>query len=170
MTPGVMFRSVRPRNITPGVVALALGLASSSFAQEVPPQNVQRVYVFSTSGEEIQGHLLQLDGASLTMLVAGARRDLPLDSILRIETRGDSVRNGAIIGAAIGVVAGLLSAAEVGDDATVPLTVSSAIVWGLIGAGIDALIPGRTVIYNRPTARAATSGTSGPAVVFRVRF
>lgn len=137
-------------------------------AQEAPPPNVQRVFVLSNSGAEVEGHLLQLGPVNATLLLDGTRLDLPLESILRIEARGDSVRNGFLIGAAIGVVAGLLSAGEVGGDAAVAYAVGSAALWGLMGAGLDALKPGRTVIYSKPAARVA--GAPRPAIAFRLRF
>ena len=151
-------------------IALALLLAAPAAAQETAPPDLQRVFVLSNTGDEIQGHLLQLGTGVATILVNGTRRDFPLESILRIETRGDSIRNGALIGAAIGVVAGLLSAQEVGGGAAVPFAVASAGVWSLMGAGVDAMIPGRTVIYRRPRTAAVAAGTPGAAMTVRIRF
>lgn len=153
----------------PALVAFVLLVAGPVAAQELPP-DVRRVFVLSSAGDEIRGHLLKLGPDSATLLVQGARRELSLDSILRIETEGDSIKNGAFIGAGIGVVAGLLSAADVGG-ARIPFALFSAAVWGLMGAGVDALIPGRTVIYRRSSS-ASTPASSAPhaAVSFRIRF
>ena len=150
------------------VAVTGLVVCSPAAAQEAAPPDVQRVFVLSSGGDEVQGHMLLLGPASVTMLIDGKRLELPLESILRIEARGDSVRNGFFIGAAIGVVAGLLSAREVSDGAAVPFALFSAGLWGLIGAGVDALIPGRTVIYSKPLPRAA--GSPRPAIAIRVRF
>lgn len=73
-------------------VAVALVFASPAGAQEAAPRNVRPVHVLSTAGDEIQGQLVMLGSNSATLLVNGLRRELPLESILRIETRGDSVR------------------------------------------------------------------------------
>ena len=55
----------------------------------------------SVSGEELQGYLLELSPTTLAMLVNGKRVEMPIDSVLRIDGRRDSVKNGAAIGAAI---------------------------------------------------------------------
>ena len=56
----------------------------------------------STSGQELRGFLVDLSPTTLAMLVDGKRVEVPLDRVLRIEGRNDSVKNGAAIGAAIG--------------------------------------------------------------------
>ena len=42
---------------------------------------------------------MELSKTTLAMLVDGQRVDVPIDNVLRIDARTDSVKNGAIIGA-----------------------------------------------------------------------
>ena len=74
-----------------------------------------------------------------------------------------------LIGAAIG--AGLWGMAAVGHDSElVPVAFGAAIGCGLPGAGVDALIPGRTTIYSKPTASPAPAGGKRSGVSLKVGF
>jgi hypothetical protein len=100
--------------------------------------------------------LLDLSPGTVSLMVGHHRRDLPIDRVLRIEVRGDSLKNGALTGA---VALGLWTALLAGQGSLEPgyVIYFSAINAGLgaaIGAGIDALIPGRTTIYTKPAAQA----------------
>jgi len=117
------------------------------------------------SGEVIRGRIVELSRESMALLTPDNRRvELPIDRVLRIETRGDSLKNGAAIGAAVmgGMV--LLACHESG---CLPFVATDVAVGAVLGAGIDALNGGRTAIYIRP-ATAATSRKA--AVQFKLRF
>jgi hypothetical protein len=117
----------------------------------------------SASGDELRGRLVELRATTLAMLVNGQRVELPIESVLRIDARGDSVKDGAAIGAA--VMAGLaafgcgLQATRAGQCVT-GIIVNTG-VGALIGAGIDALHKGRTTIYRKPAAVALAVGLAG---------
>jgi len=87
-------------------IAIAIVLtAGDAVAQEAPPRDLARVFVqVADQGEEMAGHLLDLGPSGITLLVDGIRREVPLESVLRVQTRGDSLWNGAAIGAAVGAV------------------------------------------------------------------
>jgi hypothetical protein len=69
------------------------------------PRAVPRLFVQSrTSQEEFSGQLLNIGPETLTLLVDGRHLEVPLDNVLGIQTRGDSVWNGARVGS---LVAGL---------------------------------------------------------------
>lgn len=77
--------------------------------------------------------------------------------VVRIDRQGDSLKNGAIIGAVIGGVTGALTAGGLADcpGAHSPCTGARVAgffiatgVWTAIGVGIDALIPGRTLLWK----------------------
>jgi hypothetical protein len=104
------------------------------------------------------------------LLVDGHRRDVPLTKIARIERR-DSLKNGAIIGAAVlgGICALTCGQGLENGSNLVGAVASNAIVGALIGTGIDALHRGRMPVY--PSARPAARGQSTrPSIGFRVRF
>jgi hypothetical protein len=122
-----------------------------------------------TTGEEMAGRLLKLGPDVLQILVKGQRLEMPFEQVLQVDREGDSLKNGAIIGA---VVVGLLCAVVCGqglDDASqLPVAVAvNAGVGALIGAGWDAAIKHRTTIYRKPGAAAALDGVR---VVVAYRF
>ena len=150
---------------------MSLTLAAPAAAQEAYKQ----VWVTQAdSGEMIQARMLRLSGDSLALLTPDNRRiDLPLDRVLRIDIHGDSLKNGATIGASVmGGLAALGCALGYGrtSQCVTGLVLNSA-VGGLIGAGIDAWNGGRTTIYSKPapTGQAAVPGPRA-GVQFKVRF
>ena len=83
-----------------------------------------------------------------------------------MDKRGDSLRNGAVMGALVGAALGVLATKEVG------FTVVGAGVYAAIGTGFDALIQGRTTLYEAPgrnSARQNRSGRAGGAEVMALR-
>ena len=147
------------------VVCLA-AFASPALAQEKPRQ----VWVtHADSGGTVTGRIVELSKDSLALLTPENQRvDLPIDRILRIEAKGDSLKNGAIIGAA--VMGALTFAAcanlSAGDCARIaPFEIG---LGALVGTAIDAMNGGRSVIYSRP-ARAQTAGPTA-GVQFKLRF
>jgi hypothetical protein len=123
------------------------------------------IVVQSESGEELHGRLLDLSSASLAVLVDGRQVDIPIDNVLRIDARTDSVKNGALIGAAVagGLVGLACAGAEIGGGC-VAATIIDAGFGALVGAGIDALHKGRTPIYIK------SAGKSGSALQVKIRF
>ena len=114
------------------------------------------VYVEDRGGLETTGKLLRAGDEGLVFLGADGERTIAADEIQRIWRRGDSVKNGFWIGAAIGAALTVLPVAMA--DNTSSATPAAAVlvdgaVFGLIGAGIDALHVGRTLIYTAPDAR-----------------
>jgi hypothetical protein len=120
-------------------------------AQDAVPRGLQDVFVRSTDGVEIRAKLLDLKPGTLSVFVDGSRRDIPLDAVDRIQARGDSPRNGALIGAAVAGALYGMAMAEYGTEG-LPLAITAIAGWTLVGAGVDAMIPGRTTIYSRSTA------------------
>ena len=145
-------------------------LASGAAAQESPPRGVARVFVqLAGGGEEITGHLVDLSPAGATLLVDGVRRDVPIASVLRVQTRGDSLWNGALIGAAVGALTFAFVAAEYGDEAVAGGLIGTA-VWASIGASVDALLPGRTTIYRKSPGDSQRSAGLRPVFALKLRF
>jgi hypothetical protein len=149
---------------------MVLTLAASASAQEAYKQ----VWVTQAdSGEVIRGRMLRLSGEALALLTPDNRRvEVPLDHVLRIEVPGDSLKNGATIGAVImGGLTTISCALQLGraSQCATALVFNTAL-GGLIGAGIDASNGGRTTIYSKPAASAVAPPGPQARVQFRVRF
>ena len=129
-------------------LVLALLLPAAARAQQ-PQEEV--IVTQSASGAELRGRLVELSRTTLGILVNGARVDVPIDNVLRIDARTDSVKNGAVIGASVMGGLSLLSCAGHRDAAfCIWGTVAQTAFGALAGAGIDALHKGRTTIYSKP--------------------
>ncbi len=159
------------------IAALSPGVASAQEAASNWPglvsSQLSTVYVLDNTGAETSGKLLRLNPDSIVLLVDGAERRFETARVARIQKRGDSLRNGAIIGAVVGVAMGILTAGISdcpGDHpgggcpgSRAALFLVSTGVYSAIGVGIDALIPGRTTLYEASKAPpAAARGGSTP--------
>ena len=136
------------------------GFAGQDPAKTKPGEEV--IVTYAGSGQELRGHIMELSSTSLAILVNGQRREVPIDDVLRIDGRKDSLKNGTIIGAAIMGSLTFFSCPQL-DDAgfcTAALVFNTGLA-AAIGAGIDALHKGRSPIYVK-----ATRGGS----VLQVRF
>jgi hypothetical protein len=117
------------------------------------------VYVQDDSGVETTGRLLRVNPGLLVLQVAGTERQFELNRVRRVQKR-DSKRNGALIGAVFGATYGLLAVGIAdcpgGDPGgscpgiRAALYAFSVGTWAAIGTGIDAVIRGRTTLYEAP--------------------
>ena len=124
------------------------------------------VYVRDDTGVEASGRLLRLDPDSLVLLVGDTERRFDAARVRRIEKRGDSLRNGAVIGAIVGAAMGLVAAGISdcpGNDpggscpgARAAGVMLSTGAYAAIGTGIDALVVGRTTLYEAPAPSPGT--------------
>ncbi len=140
----------------------AMAIAAPVAAQDPPPIRVHpvgAVYVRSTEGAERRGQLLRLGPDSLTILEQGTSHDIRLTDITRIDARGDSVKNGAIIGAIVlGAWCALICPQGLDgyDNNQFAYVLGVNIALGAaVGAGIDGMHVGRTTIYQTPSEVAA---------------
>ena len=113
----------------------------------------------SDSGEVLQGRILDLSQHSLSMLLPDNRRvDVPLDRVLRIEARGDSLKNGAAIGAAVmGGLTALACGSSVGTRYCLGYVATNIGFGALLGVGVDALNGGRSTLYSKKPQAPGTS-------------
>lgn len=117
------------------------------------------IYVTDASARETKGVLVKVTDTALTMLVDGKETEIPALSVRQVEKRGDSLRNGFLIGAAIGGASAAAALANCdtecrGSDDKLDAGFFVAVIaaeFGGIGALIDYAIPGRTVVYRAPT-------------------
>jgi hypothetical protein len=146
-------------------LALLVSMAAPGRAQEAPQgwpgltvPELPVIYVLDDAGLETSGRLLRLNPDSIVLFEGGVERRVEANRVVRIQKRGDSLRNGAIIGAIAGVALGTLTAGIAdcpdGDrgggclgSRTVLFAVSTA-MYAAIGTAIDALVPGRTTFYE----------------------
>jgi hypothetical protein len=151
------------------VIAGMVASPVAARAQEEVPEGLRAVFVQPADGaSELRGHLLQLGPETMTLLVEGQRVALPMSSVMRVDSGRDSVGNGALIGAIMGgawcaLVCG--QAIDSGPAVAIGVAINAGF-WGGIGAGIDALIPGRTTIYRRPT----TPPSARAGISYRLTF
>jgi hypothetical protein len=163
---------------------------SAVCAQETPQRwpglvtsGLSTVYVLDDTGVETSGRLLRLNPDSLVLLVRDAELRLEAARVRRVQARGDSLRNGALIGGVMGVGMGLIAAGISdcpGDDPggscpgfRAAALLGSTGVYAGIGAGVDALVVGRTTLYEVPTApprSAAPSYRGGTAISLRFHW
>jgi hypothetical protein len=129
------------------------------------------VRVRDTAGRTLDGAIASLHDGQLDLLTRDGLRALPLESVVRIERRGDSLKNGFAIGAIVGGVLAFASCAECGDIGfRVFATAMSAPLYGLMGAGIDALYDGWTPLYVREDRSARRIDKPAAMISMRVRF
>src|SRR6476469_5985895 len=162
------------------VVLLIAGLTAAAPARaQTAPQpapallrGVSKVFVQEAgTADPIRGQLARIDASTLTLLVDGQTHEIPFDRVLRIDVPGDSVKDGAIIGAAVGIVLVALAGGFSHDGPpAAPVVFWTATYGALAGAGIDALHVGRTSIYKRPDGIGAGSDDQpGLRVAFKLR-
>jgi len=138
----------------------AQGVASSFDQLGVLVKPGDKITVVDVTGREAEGRLEKLSRDRLTLVTAAGPRDLgEVDVALIRQRRGDSLTNGAIIGAVAGTAYFLTLAAILSDTDGGDVIVGTAIAGGVLaagmgaaaGVGIDALITHRQVIYRKPT-------------------
>ena len=143
-------------------VLVSCGAARPASAQatfgQVRAEGSPTVFVTDRSGRESQGQLVTFSESEITIKTGALTKTFAAAEVSLVERKGDSLKNGAIIGAVIGGLASALSAGEVcagpadndghscAGRATVYMVFGTAF-YAAVGAGIDALIPGRTRIW-----------------------
>ena len=170
------------------LVLLTLAWSGTAWAQpSTPAQDLQTrglstAFVRDESGVETRGKLLRLDRTSVVLIVDGRDREYDLAHVWSVQKRGDSLKNGAIIGSVVGLGFGLIGSAMAecgsyeegygpcGAGRRLLFAAVSSGVYSLIGIGIDALIPGRATLYQRPIVSATSARPNGLGVRFAVRW
>ena len=145
------------RTIT-GFVCLVMAIGAGPAAAQTidfSGMNVNgtpRVIVTDLSGEETEGRLIVWTPSSIVVDSNGTKRPFTPAEAVRVDRRGDSVKEGFFILAGLGLLGGLISDCPEGRSPCVGHRVAVSMIgmglWGAIGAGIDALIPGRREIWH----------------------
>lgn len=138
-------------------VALLFSAAGSVFAQALP-DSVRpglKVEIVDEAGASVEGRLQEVSSQSVRVSTRRGITDVPIDSIVRI-TRPDGIKNGALIGLAVGIGLGTLSASTYAEgDALILLsqTLGNGLVCAGIGALLDASVDSRRTLYQRGPRR-----------------
>lgn len=167
------------RRVGPVLTILVLAVPRLVSAQDaakpqsgLAPAGFGTVFVVDKGGQEAKGVLIRWDAESFLLAGPdGRQRRYEIADVQRVTRRGDSVKEGAIAGAIVGGLIGLISAGfECGSAAQkFGVFAVSTGFYSLVGAGIDAAIPGRTTIYEAWVPAGAAPGTprtakrAGPA-------
>jgi hypothetical protein len=132
------------------------------------------IYVTDAQGFERSGKILDLSAASLTFDDGGPRTVAGSEVRVVKERERDSLKNGALIGLAVGAGIGSTFAALIcsGDGCDAGGVLLGVGLYGAIGAGIgtgiDAAIPGRKrVVYRAAGAMSAPRVSLAPVVTPR---
>src|SRR5262245_62097782 len=144
---------------------LATGHARFASAQDLSPRlkTADEVTVTFGDGHAERGIVESVSASSLTLRVDQLRRALDLETIQTIHKRGDSIRNGLLIGMGVGIAAGAVFGTYVnmlcnneGGVNCPRLRVTSVVMPTLgglaIGAAIDGSHVGRTLVWSRNRA------------------
>lgn len=137
-------------------VLFGLLLPATAVADQAPKLKSAEgdiVFVIDEQRREWVGRLLKVSADSLILEDNDGSHEFALAKIRRVDAENDSIRDGAIKGVIFGGVLGLLYAAAY-DDARPLFT--SVLVYGAIGAGIDALNRNKHTVYSGPARLAVT--------------
>jgi len=161
------------------VVLTGLSLPLPAAAQ-IPDQSYQPdgkvkgfpiVYVTDALGRETKGKLLSWTGSEIVLETGDGSRTYKPGEAVRMDLRGDSLKNGALIGLGIGLAMGALAGAACLDcgGGRVAIFATSVGVYTFIGVGVDALVPGRTPLWNAgPRANRANQRSARNGLTFRL--
>src|SRR3954454_16098439 len=123
------------------------------------------VYVTTATGQEAKGRLITLSQSEITITTSAGPRTFTAEEVRLIEKKGDSLKNGALIGAAVGIFGSVVGSADMCSEdhsngrscagSVIALSVIGTATYVAMGAGIDALIPGRTRIWPARPGKSA---------------
>jgi hypothetical protein len=141
------------------LMAFLFPSAVPAAAQTVPAtvRSGLKVSVVDDRGSNVEGRVQEVSDRYVRLSVRGASRDIPIEEIVRIE-RPDTVKNGALIGLAVGVGTGLIATVSDphGSGVLLSRTVGNGVICAGIAALIDAASDHRRTLYERgprPQAR-----------------
>jgi hypothetical protein len=134
------------------LVAISVSAAAQTIESAV--KSGMHVAVVDDQGREIDGRVESVSDKALLVRVKKDRKEIPLDSIVRIE-HPDRLKNGALTGLFVGIGLGFLGgfADDQGYGRQPVFAIVSALGNGVIcaglGTGIDAMINRRRTLYQR---------------------
>jgi hypothetical protein len=149
--------------------AAAGEIARSMAALEERLEPGTQVDVVDRQGRSFRGDFVRADDEGILFTVSGGAegRRVPAAEIMTVIRAGDSLRNGALIGAAAGAITALAISVDDGSGQAEPWCLDTGckvrasafavVTYTGIGMLIDRAIKGRTVVYRAPAGRVAWS-------------
>jgi hypothetical protein len=160
--------------LTASVPAMAGEPARSMAALEGRVEPGTDVELVDREGRILRGAFVRADDQGVLVTVYGGDegRRVPASNILTVTRAGDSLKNGALIGAAAGAITVLAIAIDDGSGQADPWCIDTSCkvvasffamtAYPAIGMVIDRAIKGRTVVYRAPADRMSWSVTPHP--------
>lgn len=109
--------------------------------------------VRTSNGSEMRGRFVRASTQALVIVGPDGRETtLPSEQVVYVWTRGDSVRNGVILGGLVGLAGGIFGQSHCTDcSGQIAIGVGLGVpIWAGIGALVDRQHVGRTLIYRAP--------------------
>jgi hypothetical protein len=151
-----------------GLLAGAAPLRAQEVVPSLPIKSGATIFVLDDKGVEHSGRFLRADDVDLVMLVNDNEQLFKRDSIVQIDRRGDSLKNGAIYGALVGAPFGVVGFLFSGNYGALLAPIGG---YMAIGMGLDALYPERTRVYSGVAKMTAhTPHGRGTSVQFTLRW
>ena len=119
----------------------------------------ERIWVMENMKPEIAGEIVELNSSTWVVATSLGHREIPAQDIMRIRRQhSDSLWNGALIGAAVGMAPWIAWCAPMTESGETcgengGMTVAALLGGAVIGVLIDAAKQGKQMIYQRPDAR-----------------
>ncbi|MCM3881706.1 MAG: hypothetical protein ND807_16480 [Vicinamibacterales bacterium] len=152
-----------------GLAMLMLPLSAAAQTGDLPKvKGFPTLYVTDATGRETEGKLVSWMGSTLVLQTGTTTRTFAAGEVVRVDLKGDSLKNGALIGAGVGVAMAVLAGLSVGDcddcaGTSVAIALTVIPIYTAIGVGFDALFHGRTPLWL-----ASSAGNSGSGLTFNI--
>lgn len=162
---------------------LALGSSEAVFAGEPArsmaalEERVQpgtQIDVVDRQGRTFRGGFVRADDEGVLVTLEGSAegRRVPAGDIMTVSSAGDSLKNGALIGAAAGAITALAISIDDGSGQVDPWCIDTGckvaasafavVTYTAIGMLVDRAIKGHTMVYRAPVVRVSWSVTPHP--------
>ena len=145
------------------MLASMLSVATVLEAQILKVKPGDTVSMTNTAGRQAEGVVRGVGPSALTVLVAGREEQWALAETREIWRRGDSLRNGVVIGIIAGTGAGLVGGYALaslyenetgsGSEAFISMVALGLGGGGALGAAFDAMHKGRTLVHRQSTPK-----------------
>ena len=147
------------------IMATALCSASPASAQAIHLNAGDHLFRLDSTGGKAAGVVRSIDASAVTVVVDGRTQQWTLAETVELWRDGDSLRNGVIIGALAGFGPGILGGAALAtiaeDNDSAQYMVVTGALGAAAGAGIGALIDslhrGRTLVYSQSRPKVVVS-------------
>jgi hypothetical protein len=132
------------------VVVTIPAFANAQDTQSLWSARGHQVAVIDADRREWQGRLLEISDDAIVVEIDSAPLSFELSAVRRVDAHGDRILDGVLKGAIFGAVMGSLAAGT-------RFAWQSAVVYSLVGGGIDAMARCHHTVYRAPAAQAVVT-------------